>query len=246
MLTPTAVAEGHHQHTSLSAIVLQAHALTRRNMLGASMALTGIALTGGILPTFAQKGTIRPTSQETLGPFYPIEVSADVDADLTIIEGRRERALGQFVYVSGKVTNTRGEPVGGAILEVWQANAAGRYAHPADENKAPLDANFQGFARIRTGADGTYRFMTIKPAAYPTGDGDWMRPPHIHFDIRGRASRISTQMYFEGETLNAKDKLLQGHSKGRQETMISKTVATSGQQERDALAVLWDVVLISG
>lgn len=247
MLRPTASAEDQHlhHHPEPVRIIRPAHGISRRGMLGASAALAGLVLTGGALPAFAQKG-IRPTSQETIGPFYPVDVPADQDADLTIIDGHKERALGQIVYVSGKVTDTKGTPVPNATLEIWQANAAGRYAHPADANKAPLDANFQGFARIRTGADGTYRFKTIKPAPYPTGDGDWMRPPHIHFDIRGRASRITTQMYFEGEALNEKDRLLQSHSKGARDTMMSRYVASGGQQERDAKAVAWDIVLISG
>ena len=247
MLRPTESAEDHHlhHHPEPLRIIPSAHSVTRRGMLGASAALAGVVLTGGVLPAWAQKGA-RPTSQETLGPFYPIDVPADQDADLTIIAGHKDHALGQIVYVSGKVTDMKGAPVPNATLEIWQANAAGRYAHPADQSKSPLDENFQGFARIRTGADGTYSFKTIKPAAYPTGEGDWMRPPHIHFDVRGRASRITTQMYFEGEALNEKDRLLQSHSKGGRDSMMSRTIALSGQQERDAKAVSWDIVLIAG
>ena len=84
----------------------------------------------------------------------------------------------------GRVLNIKGEPVRGAKLEVWQANAHGRYTHPADMNTAPLDANFEGFALLKTDAEGRYKFKTIKPGAYPTGSNT-MRPPHIHFRLSG-------------------------------------------------------------
>lgn len=101
-----------------------------------------------------------------------------------------------------------------------------------------------GYAKIRTDADGRYQFKTIKPAAYPTGVDGWFRPPHIHFDIKGRVSRLLTQMYFPGEALNEKDKLY-ANSTGK-ETLTARYDASSGKQERDALVALWDVVLISG
>ena len=146
--------------------------------------------------------------------------------------------------INGLLNRRLPQPVVNGVVEVWQANAAGRYAHPADTSKAALDANFQGFAIIHTGADGSYSFKTIKPGAYPTGAGDWSRPPHIHFNVRGHKSRVVTQMYFEGEPLNVKDLLLQ--QAADKETMMSRYVAPSGQQERDALVAVWDIVLRAG
>ncbi len=99
----------------------------------------------------------------------------------------------------GRVLNAGGEPVSGARIEIWQANAHGRYAHPADDNPAPLDPNFQGYAKLLTDADGRYRFKTIKPSAYPAGA--FMRPAHIHFDVTGKLDRLVTQMYFPDDPL---------------------------------------------
>lgn len=145
------------------------------------------------------------TPPQIEGPFYPPELPAESDADLTRVAGRRERALGSIVVVIGRVTDELCSPLAGAVVDVWQANAAGRYAHPADPNDAPLDPGFQGFARMTTGADGSYRFTTIKPGAYPASR-TWMRPPHIHFQVTaaGRPP-LTTQMYFASEELNERD-----------------------------------------
>lgn len=241
MLTPTAFAEDHHPpYDRQSGLHLfRPAAFSRRDLLGASLGLGATLLTVGMLPAYASVPKV--TAEEIMGPFYPLAVPADHDADLTRIAGRNEAAKGQVVYVSGRVTDAHGRPLDNAVIEVWQANAVGRYAHPADSSKAAVDPDFQGFAIIRTRADGSYNFKTIKPGAYPTGDGDWSRPPHIHFDVRGRKSRVVTQMYFEGEPLNAKDRLLQKAQD--KETMMSRLVAPTARQERDALVAVWDIVL---
>ncbi len=106
-----------------------------------------------------------------------------------------------------------------------------------------MDPNFDGYARIRTDADGSYRFKTVKPGAYPASP-NWMRPPHIHFDVKGRASRLVTQMYFEGEALNESDELLERQT--RKEGLISLYIARSGKQEAAALVAVWDIVLAAG
>lgn len=185
----------------------------------------------------------EPTSDEILGPFYPTNTPADQCGDLTYIAGKTGRALGSIVYLSGRVLNRRGEPVPNAELDIWQANAAGRYAHPADENPAPIDPNFEGHARIRTGPDGSWRIKTVKPGGYPVTP-DWSRPPHIHFDARGQVSRLVTQMYFEGESLNEKDILLQ-RTWGK-ETLIARYLETTGSDESKVLVAQWDIVLLGG
>ncbi len=245
LLMPTAPTEENHRHIHMPA-ALETMGITRRGMLTASAALTGAAMAGVMSSAFAQKASLRPTSEQVMGPFYPVTLPADQDADLTVIAGKSGRALGQIVYVSGRVTNVRGEPVANAELEIWQANSVGRYSHPGDQNPALLDPNFEGYAKIRTGADGNYSFKTVKPAAYPTGTDGWSRPPHIHFDIKGRVSRLVTQMYFAGEALNEKDRLFTSSSPEGRRSLLARYDAPSGKQERDALVALWDIALISG
>ena len=219
---------------------LHSTGFTRRGMLAASVALTGAGLAGVVPLAFGQQPANRPTSEQVLGPFYPVHLPADQDADLTIIAGKEGRALGQVLYLSGRVINVRGEPVADAELEIWQANAAGRYAHSSDRNPAPLDPNFEGYAKIRTGPDGGYRLKTIKPGAYPATPTS-TRPPHIHFDVKSRANRLVTQMYFEGEALNDKDEILQSAS--RKEGLIARYSTPSSQQELNALVAVWNIVL---
>ncbi len=236
MPTPTA-ADEYSAHEQQEKRWL-ASGMSRRSMLTASMALAGAALTG-MSPAFAER-RLRPTDDDALGPFYPLTVPADTDFDMTMIQGNKERAKGQLLYLSGRVLNTNGESVSGAVLEIWQANAAGRYAHPGDTSKAPLDPNFQGYARIVTGADGGYRLKTVNPAPYGG------RTRHIHFDIKGAKSRVITQMYFEGEKRNASDDLFKLHSEKDRKTVLAKPMSPTGEQEKDALVVGWDVVLTFG
>lgn len=149
------------------------------------------------------------TPAQTAGPFYPGEVNFTTDVDLTRIEGRKERALGQVIYVKGIVTNQRCEPVAGANVEIWQACATGRYNNKLDPNPAAIDPNFRYWGETYTAADGSYMFKTIRPGHYPA-DTNWMRPAHIHF----RVSKIGhqelvTQMYFKGDKYNDADLILQ-------------------------------------
>ena len=136
------------------------------------------------------------------GPAFGDGDVATGDADLT-----RQHAgepLGQRIIVGGRVLDAGGRPVPGTLVEVWQANAAGRYAHDVDRHPAPLDPNFTGAGRCLTDSEGRYRFVTIKPGAYPwrNHENAW-RPAHIHFSVFGRAfvDRLVTQMYFPGDPL---------------------------------------------
>jgi protocatechuate 3,4-dioxygenase beta subunit len=122
-----------------------------------------------------------------------------------------QRAIGQLIDLRLRVVDEDGTPVGGAVVEIWQANAAGRYVHPNDDDHAPVDPNFYGAARLLTDAAGTLELRTVKPGAYPVPGRDaWWRPPHIHFSLFGRVwlSRLVTQMYFPGEPLNEQDRIL--------------------------------------
>lgn len=160
------------------------------------------------------------TPKQTEGPFYPVKDQEDKDADLVSVAGRTQLALGQIVVVQGLVTNQNCEPVSGALVEIWQACASGKYDHPSDPNPAPLDANFQYWGKAVTDANGNYRFRTIIPGAY-AADQDWTRPPHIHFKVTKKAYfELTTQMYFAGEKLNDKDLILQSLAAAEQGKVI--------------------------
>ncbi|MGI8944197.1 MAG: hypothetical protein ACR2FJ_08230 [Qipengyuania sp.] len=198
---------------------------------GAAAAVAGIGLGAGRV--LAQQA---PTAESPMGPFYPLVHGADADADLTRVAGRSGRAQGQVIEVGGRVLDRHGRPVSGARLELWQANAAGRYDHPNDPATAPLDPDFQGYAELVTGADGEWRITTIKPAPYGSPIGQ--RTPHIHFDISGRTHRLPAQMYFPDEPeLNAAD-MLYGQLGDGAPTSVAALVADHRYR--------WDVVLMDG
>lgn len=154
----------------------------------------------------------RPlTLTERTGP-TGLESRLPVDSDdMSSKEPGGPRAIGQFIAVTGRVTDQDGRPLAGALIEIWQANSAGKYIHEADRHQAPIDPNFTGLGRFVTGPEGQYRFLTIKPGAYPVVESDWWwRPPHIHFSIFGPSwmNRFITQIFFPGEPLNETDLLL--------------------------------------
>ena len=182
---------------------MSGHRISRRGFLAATAtAGAGVMVAGQA----AADPVITPAQTE--GSFYPSRDQADKDGDLTRIEGRDGVALGEVVEIEGQVLDASGAPIESAVVDVWQANAAGRYAHERDPNPAPLDPNFQGWAVMTTGADGGYRFRTVKPGAYPVA-GDWSRPPHIHFKVSRRGFKeVTTQMYFQDEPLNDLDRIL--------------------------------------
>jgi len=166
------------------------------------------------------------------------------DADLT--RQHRGEPLGERIIVTGRVTGSDGRPVAGQLVEVWQANAAGRYVHELDQHPAPLDPNFTGAGRCLTGRDGSYRFVTVKPGAYPwrNHENAW-RPAHIHFSIFGRAftERLVTQMYFPGDPLFAHDPIFQSvrDPRSRQRMVSSFDLDTTVPEW--ALGYRFDIVL---
>lgn len=148
------------------------------------------------------------TSRVAAGPFYPGRDRSDEDTDLTRIDGRSDQARGRIIRVWGRVLDEECEPVEGALVEIWQADANGRYHHKKDDRDKPIDPAFQGWGESVTGPDGEYGFKTVKPAPYPAGDG--MRTPHIHFRaVATEHHELITQLFFEGEELNESDGVLQ-------------------------------------
>jgi protocatechuate 3,4-dioxygenase beta subunit len=167
----------------------------------------------------------RPTPTEGEGPFYPVVARKDKDFDLTKVNGHDAESLGKHIFIHGSVFDTVGNPVEGATVDLWQANAVGRYSHPHDPNPAPIDDNFQGWAIVPSGEDGGFRFKTVLPGPYPVGGG-WSRPPHIHFKVTKRGYvELVTQMYFPEQTLNQVDRLLQRKSEEEQKLMTAKRSA---------------------
>ena len=142
------------------------------------------------------------TLSELTGPIYGHESVLPNDADLT--KGHSGDPIGERIIVSGRVLDEDGRPIPNTLIEIWQANAAGRYIHVVDQHPAPIDPNFTGAGRCVTDAEGRYRFTTIKPGSYPWKNhfNAW-RPNHIHFSLFGPSflTRLVTQMYFPGDPL---------------------------------------------
>lgn len=180
------------------------------------------------------------TPSETEGPFYPVDTNMERDADLTRLAGRSERAAGQVIEMRGRVLGADGRPVSGARVELWQANAAGRYAHPGDAaNPSPLDPNFQGYAAVQTGADGAFSFTTIKPGGYLV-DAQGPRTPHMHWKIvSGGVQTLTTQSYFPGEPANEVDFLMRAMG-DRSRALIARAGAAGSD---GSAGFDWDVVL---
>jgi protocatechuate 3,4-dioxygenase, beta subunit len=187
---------------------------------------------------------IPHTLSELSGPVYGHESVREHDADLT-----RQHAgepLGERIIVSGRVIDEDGSPVPNTLVEVWQANAAGRYIHVVDQHPAPLDPNFSGAGRVVTDAKGRYRFTTIKPGAYPWKNhpNAW-RPAHIHFSLFGPSflTRLVTQMYFPGDPLLALDPMWNSipDDKARYRMMSSFDIETT--EPEWALGYRFDIVL---
>lgn len=189
----------------------------RRSFIAGSF-LSGIASWAQASGGTAER---QETPREIAGPFYPITPQKDKDFDLTRRAGRDGTARGAVIWITGEVFDSTGDPVEDASVEIWQANAEGRYNHPNDPNPAPLDQNFQGWAIVTSGSKGAFRFRTVMPGSYPAGL-DWERPPHIHFKVMKRGFvELVTQMYFPGQPLNETDRLLQRRELAEQKLMIA-------------------------
>ncbi len=191
---------------------------------------------------------IARSLSETTGPIYGDESVGPLDNDLTRNGRRNGEPLGERIIVTGRVVDELGRPIRHSLVEVWQANAAGRYVHKVDQHDAPLDPNFLGGGRCVTDEDGIYRFYTIKPGAYPWGNhpNAW-RPNHIHFSLLGPsiASRLVTQMYFPGDPLLTLDPIYLGVPAEARERLVS-TFSIDVTEPGFALGYVFDIVLRGG
>lgn len=171
---------------------------SRRSLLkGGAGLIAATAAPAWLTPALAQGQTLRPTPGQTEGPYYPVAFPADTDFDL-LRTGAAAYGKGQPAWVSGTVTDTRGTPLAGGVIEIWQCDQDGHYHHPGDGGKA--DPAFQGFGKVTLGKDGGYRFRTLKPAPYSG------RTPHIHVKVKLDGQELlTTQFYVQGDPGNARD-----------------------------------------
>jgi len=189
---------------------------------------------------------VQLTLSELTGPGPAVSRILAEDADLTRNAGTGGEAIGQRIIVTGRVLDERGAPVPNTLVEVWQANAAGRYVHRRDQWPGPLDSNFLGIGRCLTDAEGTYRFLTVRPGAYPWRNhpNAW-RPAHIHFSLFGPAlvSRLVTQMYFPDDPLLAIDPIIHAIPTVAARRSLISSYDHDITESEWALGYRWDIVV---
>ncbi len=187
---------------------------------------------------------IPQTLTELTGPAYPYGRIETIDSDLT--RQHDGEPLGERIIVQGRVLDEDGRPIPDTLVEIWQANAAGRYAHRVDQHPAPLDPNFSGAGRMLTDSDGRYRFITIRPGAYPwrNHDNAW-RPAHIHFSLFGTSflSRLITQMYFPGDPLMPFDPIFNSIPDEKARARLIAAFDLNVTRPEWALGFTFDIVL---
>jgi protocatechuate 3,4-dioxygenase beta subunit len=206
--------------------------LSRRRLLQA--AASGLVL---LLPA-AEASLAAPTPAQPRGPFYPDRLPLDKDNDLVRVEGRDGLASGEITDLRGRVLDLNDRPVEGALVEIWQCDANGRYIHRRDDRRVPRDPNFQGYGRLETATDGRYRFRTIKPVPYPG------RAPHIHVAVRVPGSRwLVTQMYVKGAPENRWDWLLNGVADDAARERLIVDFKPAEEQSTAEFRAQFDIVL---
>jgi protocatechuate 3,4-dioxygenase, beta subunit len=189
----------HNRHNNGYNIGMETKNESRRRFL--AQLGVGTALLSAAPGVFADE-LIR-TPAQTEGPFYPDRLPLDTDNDLVIVNDALTAAVGEIVYLTGRILDAKGNPVRNATVEIWQVDNHGVYLHSHSDGKARQDANFQGFGRFATGSTGAYLFRTIKPVAYPG------RTPHIHMMVKIKGQpKFTTQCYIQGEPQNERDGVL--------------------------------------
>jgi protocatechuate 3,4-dioxygenase, beta subunit len=187
--------------------------------------------------SMAQVAKLKPTPQDTEGPYYPKSWSGDVDNDLTTFSGKKYTG-GIPMALSGRVRGVTGEPLNNARVEIWQIDAEGEYRHPDFGGEGPAARGFQGYGRMQTNDAGQYQFKTVKPIGYGG------RPPHVHFKVIAEGHQsLTTEMYFAGDNVERGwyQRVFGGFSNERDLLTVSPTVTRSGTIE--TLDVVFDIVL---
>jgi protocatechuate 3,4-dioxygenase beta subunit len=207
--------------------------VTRRTFLRNAAWTAALFSTPGL---FAEQLTRTPPQTE--GPFYPNHLPLDTDNDLLVINEGVTPAVGDVTYVSGRILDSRGDPIRGALVEIWQCDKNGAYLHTGTSNADKRDKNFQGFGRFITGSSGEYLFRTIKPVPYPG------RTPHIHYKIK-RAGKelLTTQCYIKGHPGNEKDGIWRNMKDEKQREAVTVEFAPLKGAKAGELAAKFDIVL---
>jgi len=178
------------------------------------------------------------TPWQTEGPFYPDKLPLDTDNDLLIISDAITPAVGEVTHLGGRILDTKGNPINGARIEIWQVDHHGAYLHTGDGNRGNRDKHFQGFGRFETGKTGEYRFRTIKPVPYPG------RTPHIHVKVwKGDAELLTTQCYIKGHPHNARDGIYRSIRDPKARESVTVDFVPIKDSSSDELAARFDIVL---
>lgn len=212
--------------------------VTRRRFIAG----TAIGAAAIWLPDYWQPGVfaeeLTRTPAQTEGPFYPDKLPLDTDNDLIIINDKLTPAVGAITHLTGKILDSRGEPVRNAVVEIWQVDNHGAYLHSGSSNRDKADSNFQGFGRFLTGTSGEYYFRTIKPVPYPG------RTPHIHFQVKkGEKELLTTQCYVKGDPGNERDGIYRSVRDPKLRDAITVDFAPLKDSKIGELAGKFDIVL---
>ncbi|MCH8924263.1 MAG: intradiol ring-cleavage dioxygenase [Planctomycetes bacterium] len=206
---------------------------TRRHFLGTA-AFGSLALGAG--GAFAEELARTPPQGE--GPFYPDRLPLDTDNDLIVINDHMTPAVGEITHLSGRILDEGGEPIRGALVEIWQCDNNGAYLHTGSVNRDKRDGNFQGFGRFLTGSSGQYYFRTIKPVRYPG------RAPHIHFMVKLKGQdNFTTQCYIKGDPQNERDFIFRTLPDAKSKDLLCVDFQPIKASKIRELAANFDIVL---
>jgi len=217
--------------------------MPRRDVLRWGLAGLGATAAGSRLwgqetkpGAFAEQLVLTP--KQTEGPFYPVKLPLDTDNDLIIVNDSLTAAVGEITHLSGRILDSKGDPIRNVLVEIWQVDNAGAYLHDGTSNKEKRDRNYQGFGRFMTGSTGEYYFRTIKPVPYPG------RTPHIHVAIKMKGrEKWTTQCYIKGHPGNEKDGIWKSVKDEKQRDAITIDFAPIKTSKIGELSARFDIVM---